>query len=774
MTSLIGRSARLIARHPVLILVIWSVAAVGSAMIAVFGVGGPTIFDQIETARPSVPGSDSQAAQDILEASPQGTAVVALVRGLDLADPAVAARAGEIVAAARPGLAGLPDVAQVLDPWLAPGGLADPAVAGLVSRAGDGFVVEAVLAQGLDGAAEEAASAAAAERLADLGQAVTAALGGSHLTSSRDLVQRALNTAMEDALVTAEAISLPAALLVMMVVFGGFLAAGMPVLGALAAIATGLGGMLLINTVMALDAVIINVITIIGLGLSVDYGLLMVSRFREELASCGAAGHGGPARRDPAVQQAVYRTIVTAGRTIIFSALTIAVCVLGLATMRPPLLKGIAVGGAMAVLLAMLAATSLVPAALTLLGRHFVRPSPLRRIPGLRRVISGLGDLATDHGAFAALARWVQRRAWLAGGAALVLLVAAASLVGGLQLRSTGLGLLPADDEQGQYYAEVDRCYPLLATPDLSVVTAGPLDDAALAEVGERLASLAAVAEVGGPASLGDGGHQVFTVRLDLDDAGGPEAIAAVEAIRAFGLPVHVAGDAADQLDFRTALIDALPQAATLIVLAVFILLYLMTASLVVPLKALLVNGLSIVASLGLAAWLFTAEHGFPATGLEIYVVAMVVAFGFGLAMDYEVFLLDRVKETYDRTGDNDLAVRHALQRSGRIITSAAAVIIVVFLGFAAGGLAPLQQAGVTLAIVVALDASLVRMVLVPATMTVLGRLNWWAPRPLKRLAASFAIGADRGLHPSVDAAGVAEGTDAAGAGEGTDTAGAG
>jgi RND superfamily putative drug exporter len=403
----------------------------------------------------------------------------------------------------------------------------------------------------------------------------------------------------------------------------------------------------------------------------------------------------------------------------------------------------------MAVLLAMLAATSLVPAALALLGRRFVRPSPLRRAPGLRRVVNGLGDLAADHGAFAALAHWVQRRACLVGAAVLVALIAAASLIGGLQLRSTGLGLLPPDSDQGRYCAAIDRDYPWLAAPDLSVVTAGPLDAAALAAAGERLAALPAVAAVEGPTALGDGGHQVFAVRLEADDPGGPAAVAAVEAIRGLGLPIHVAGDAADQLDFRSALTDSLPLAVALVVAAVFVLLYLMTASVVVPLKALLVNGLSIIASLGLAAWLFTSGHGFATTGLEIYVVAMVVAFGFGLSMDYEVFLLDRIKETYDRTGDNDLAVRRGLQRSGRIITSAAAVIIVVFLGFSLGGLAPLQQAGVALAILVALDASLVRMLLVPATMTVLGRLNWWAPGPLRRLAAGFAIGADRGLDPA-------------------------
>jgi RND superfamily putative drug exporter len=735
----------MITHHPLVVLFIWVAATAASALIAIFGIGGPTIFDQMDTDRPSVPDSDSQAAYDAMNASPTGTAVVEMVRGVDLSDPAVAAFAGVLVATGRADLMALGGVAQVADPWLTPAGPADPAVAGLLSQAGDGFLVQVTLDAGLDEAAEEAASATVVDRLAELGQEVNDAVGGDHLTSSVDLVMDELNSEMESELFRAESISLPAALLVMMVVFGGFLAAGMPIIGALAAITTGLGGMLLINQVMDLDAVIINVITIIGLGLSIDYGLLVVSRFREELGRAGASAQGGPSRRDPAIQQAVYRTVVTAGRTVIFSAVTIAVCVLGLLAMRPPLLRGIAVGGAMSVVLAMAAATSLVPAVLMLVGRRFVRPSPLHRIPGIRRIVSGVGDVVTDQGVFARLARWVQRHAWPVGLVVLALLAAAATLIGGLHMRSTGVGLVDPDQEQGQYYATIDSDYPWLATPDLYVVTSRQLDASQLDTLVARLADVEHVAEVGAPVDLGgSGGNQVLTVQLDVEDGGGREAGAVVKAIRDLGEPVHVAGDAAEQLDFQAALLDGLPLAAGLIVVAVFVLLFLMTASLVVPLKALIVNALSIVASLGIATWVFSTDHGFAVTGLETYVVAMVAAFGFGLAMDYEVFLLDRIKELYDRTGDNDWAVQHGLQRSGRIITSAAAVIIVVFLGFALGDLDPIQQSGVTLAIVVALDATLVRMLLVPATMTILGRLNWWAPRPLQRLAGGFAIAADR------------------------------
>ncbi len=230
-------------------------------------------------------------------------------------------------------------------------------------------------------------------------------------------------------------------------------------------------------------------------------------------------------------------------------------------------------------------------------------------------------------------------------------------------------------------------------------------------------------------------------MRFDLADSGGKDATSIVTGIRTLDPTLMVAGEAAGQLDFTRALLHGFPLAAGLVVVATFLMLFLMTGSLLVPLKALLTNAVSIAASLGIATWTFSTAHGFAVTGLESYIVAIAIAFGFGLAMDYEVFLLDRVKELYDTGKSNNEAVRLGLQRSGRIITSAASVIVVVFVGFGTGSLIPIQQIGVTLAIVVVLDSTLVRMLLVPATMTVLGDLNWWAPAPLKRFAQRFAIG---------------------------------
>lgn len=243
-------------------------------------------------------------------------------------------------------------------------------------------------------------------------------------------------------------------------------------------------------------------------------------------------------------------------------------------------------------------------------------------------------------------------------------------------------------------------------------------------------------------------GYTAVEVFLDAEDAGGAEASAVVHDVRDLDPPFRtwVVGQAASQVDFNAALADGLPLAGGVIAVAVFVLLFLMTGSVLVPVKAILVNVLSLAASLGVTVWVFQGGHGAdllgitPVAGLESYVVAIVVAFGFGLAMDYEVFLLSRIKEFWDAGLDNDAAVERGLQHSGRIITSAAAIIVAVFAGFVAGDLLVIKQVGVALAVTVLIDATLVRMLLVPATMTLLGRWNWWAPAPLRRLHARLGV----------------------------------
>ncbi|MPV39060.1 MMPL family transporter, partial [Georgenia subflava] len=450
------------------------------------------------------------------------------------------------------------------------------------------------------------------------------------------------------------------------------------------------------------------------------------------------------AGRDPVLLEAVRTTVATAGRTVIFSALTVTFAVAGLLLLRPEVLRAIASAGIAAVLLAVACAVTLVPALLVLLGDRMRRPSVLSRVPGLRAFLRGFGDIAPNEGVFSKLARRVHAHPWLVLVGSLAVLLLLASPVTGLTMRSSTTELLPPDSDQRDYIAVLAEDYPGSRTPDLTVVADAGTADAA--ELGAEIATLDRVETVTGPVESGD--HTVLSVFLDVDDPAGAEATAAVEQVRALdpGFETWVLGQAANQLDFNDALVDGLPLAAVVVVLAIFVLLFLMTGSLLVPLKALLVNLLSLTASLGVTVWIFQEGHltGLldfaPVAGLESYVVAIAVAFGFGLAMDYEVFLLSRIKEYWDAGRDNDEAVERGLQRSGRIITSAALIMVAVFAGFVTGELIAIKQAGVALAVVVLVDATLVRMLLVPATMTLLGRWNWWAPAPMRRFYSKFKI----------------------------------
>ncbi|WP_235866048.1 MMPL family transporter [Serinibacter arcticus] len=748
--------------RPRSVLVAWILLALAAGGFAMTPVLGEPLFAKLSTGEPGVPGSQSVRVSELLSDSAGGSTTTLLVGGSDLSDPDTLTGLTDpdgALANARGDLSEIDGVQAVADPLIAGDPTADPALAALVSTDGDAFVVRVTLTEGLADDALTAAEQDVVDRLTVLGEDLVAAdLASAGSVSNTGIVIRAINHQMEQDLIRGELVALPISLLVMVIVFGGALAAGMPIVGAVASIVGGLGTIMGLSYVMDLDSVVINVVTVLGLGLSIDYGLLIVSRFREELKRLvdddvrletagipvGRRRRGGR-RRDPLVLEAVRTTVGTAGRTVFFSALTIAISVLGLAAFPADLLQALGVAGALVVVLALATALTLVPALLVLSGRRFLAPSILSRVPGLRAVVGRLGDVAPDHGVFSRLTAVVQKRPWFVMIGAFAALLVMASPLLGLQLRNSGIDMLPPGTEQRAHLDAVSSGFPALGGADVWVVATDAPDETALSEATEALTAVEHVASVDPAVDLGDG-NVLLGVRLDVDDAGGAEAVAVVNDVRDLGLGLLVGGQAAGQVDFGQSLIDGLPLAGGLVVLATFVLLFLMTGSVLVPVKALITNVLSIAASLGITTWVFQEGHlgsilGFESVGgIESYIVAVVVAFGFGLAMDYEVFLLSRVKELYDGGASNDEAVRLGLQRSGRIITSAALVIIVVFAGFATSSLLPIKEAGFALALAVALDATLVRMLLVPATMTVLGDRNWWAPRWLRPLAARLSL----------------------------------
>ena len=705
------------------------VVAVWAVLIAVgFALSGQ-VFDRLVQTRGGA-NTESIRGLDLLDqVSPYGGQIVAVVgaAGDDPALPSVAADLGR-----------LEGVGRVRWPG-SPGGT------GLV--ASDGSAVAFVIDLKRD-VVDQDRTVADVKSVLDLlrRDGVGRVLVGGDVVAFDEI-----NTQIQADIAFAELIALPVTLVVMVLIFGGLIAAGLPVLAALASIGVAFLCLLAISTVLDLDPNVVPVTTFMGLGLAIDYSLLMVSRFREERGA-GLDVHA-----------AVARTAATAGRTILFSGLTVATALSGLFLFAEPIFHGIAAAGVAVVLLAVLAALTLVTALLAILGHRISAPTaPL-----------------PDDGRFARLGRSVQRRPWtvallVAGGLLLL-----GTPVFGVTFANGGAELLPAQFESRQVADALTERFPGgTGTDPVTVVARAPA--AELAAWAQRtLADVPAgrVAAVGPPVQL-PGGVSVLSV-VPTGAAQGEAAKALVADLRADPAPGNglVTGQAAFLVDFQHSIGQRAPWAFALVAFATLVLLFLMTGSLVVPIKAIVMNTVSLGATFGALVWIFADGHlegllGFQGTGaIETWVPVLVFAFAFGLSMDYEVFLLARIKEAYDaapmgaRDGDtpaasrndtaaasrndtaaasrNDSAVRLGLQRSGRIITSAALIVVIVFLGFATAKMLGLKEMGVALAIAVTVDATVVRCLLVPATMTLLGDANWWAPGPLRRLHARF------GLHES-------------------------
>jgi RND superfamily putative drug exporter len=312
-----------------------------------------------------------------------------------------------------------------------------------------------------------------------------------------------------------------------------------------------------------------------------------------------------------------------------------------------------------------------------------------------------------------------------------------------LQTRTAFTDYLPEKSDVTQAYETVQNDYPALVAPSIVVVADTTPDEAK--DLYDHLSGLADVGYVTAPTALSDDANRsVINVHVDIENQVGQQVTDDVIELRGHdpGYGIQIGGPAALQYDFMHSIIDRAPLALAIMIVAVFLLLFLMTGSLMVPLKAIIINALSLFASLGVTTFIFmNGLVGMPKVmGMETFILVCTACFGFGLAMDYEVFLISRIKEFWDKGLPNDEAVERGLQRSGRIITSAAAIIVAVFIGFTFGEMIPIKEIGVALAATVVIDATLVRMLLVPATMTVLGKYNWWAPKPFRWLYSKLHI----------------------------------
>ncbi|MGW6847947.1 MMPL family transporter [Streptomyces virginiae] len=548
-------------------------------------------------------------------------------------------------------------------------------------------------------------------------------------------VQREVTRTIQEDLLRAELIALPITLVLLVLVFGSAVAALLPLgVGIVAILGTNavLRGLTEVTDVSVFAQ---NLTTALGLGLAVDYALFIVRRFREELA----AGH------DPVA--AVGVTLRTAGRTVLFSALTVAVSLSAMLFFPMYFLRSFAYAGVAVVLLAAAAALILLPAALVLLGNR-VNALDLRRLWRRGRPEAAATEPAETGKGWRWTAALVMRRAPVFAVATTVGLLLLGLPFLGVKFGTVDDRQLPKDASSHMVQEQIRDGFPNSPGGGLTVLAEGAPGPESLMAYRDRLAALPGVIRVDGPiASRTEGRYSSFSLSVE-GEAVGETARDLVDDVRAVDadFKTSVTGQAAVLVDAQQAIAGALPAAAALVVLATLLLVFLLTGSLLIPLQAVLLNALSLTAMFGAVVWVFQEGNlsgllSFTATGdIETTLPVLMFCIAFGLSMDYGVFLISRIKEEYDRTGDHESAVRTGLARTGGLITAAAVILAVVMVAIGTSRVTNTKMLGLGIALAVLMDAMVVRSLLVPAVMKLTGRATWWAPAPLRRLHERFGL----------------------------------
>ncbi|MFE6621673.1 MMPL family transporter [Streptomyces sp. NPDC057740] len=632
-------------------------------------------------------------------------------------DPAVAAEARRI--AAR--LADEKGVTGVGSYWQADASAA-PAL-----RAEDGH--EALIAARITGEEKQAG-----ETLDRIAPELRGAHGPVEVSVGGPVaVRHEMQTTIQEDLVRAEVIALPVTLVLLVMVFGSAVAALLPLgIGIVAILGTNavLRGL---TEVTDVSVFAMNLTTALGLGLAVDYALFIVRRFREELAA-GA---------EPL--PAVGTTLRTAGRTVLFSALTVAVSLAAMLLFPQYFLRSFAYAGIAVVLLAAAAALILLPAALVLLG-HRVNALDLRKLfrRGRPKATASAAG-ATEGRAWTRTANLVMRRApFFALGTTAVLVLLGLPFLG-VRFGTADDRQLPSSAESHVVQQHIRDGFPGSPGGGLEVLAEGRATPAQYAAYKERIAALPEVLRVDGPLVKGESAY--FTV-LPKGEAVDDPAQRLVDDLRATRAPfdTKVTGAAAVLVDSKDAIAERLPLAAAFIAIVTLLLVFLLTGSVLIPVQAVVLNALSLTAMFGAVVWVFQDGHlsgllGFTSPGsIETTLPVLMFCVAFGLSMDYGVFLLSRIKEEYDTTGDHDEAVRHGLQRTGGLITAAAVILAVVMVAIGTSRVTNTKMLGLGIALAVLMDAMIVRSLLVPAVMRLTGRATWWAPGPLRRFHERFGL----------------------------------
>ena len=667
------------------------------------GVVGSLVFARLEGGGYSDPGSDSYKAADYLTETfkVKDPAIIFIIdAGKSVADPAVAAE----VAAIESDLRSIPDIEKTLSYWSAGGAKQ------LMSADGNSAYLFIY--------GEKADPILLTDLASELQKKYDGKIGNLRIyVGGIATFNDAINKKISNDLKLAEAISIPLTFLFLLFVFGGLIASAMPVVVAVSAILGAFLILYLISLFTGVSIFALNLVTGMGMGLGIDYSLLMVNRFREEL-------HAGKS-----VEESVAQTVKTAGRTVFFSGITVMISLAALMFFPQMFLKSFGYAGVSVVAIAILGARIPLPAILALLGtkidKFVVRKSSIT---------------PKEDGRWAHTARFVMKRPVAVVVLSLLILGTLASPIKDIVFSQADTRVLPASNKAAiASQVGLDKFPGEQANPIEIIIPNGTTKMVEVNNFVSDLANISGVVNIGAPETVGT---DVRIAAVHSMGARTPAAEKMITAIRALKVPAGtlIGGVAADYADSQIGIAKKLPLALLWIALGTLLLLFMFTGSIILPIKAIILNLLSLSATLGVLTWIFIGGNlnwlvgSFTNTGtIDTSMVILIAVVAFGLSMDYEVFLLSRIKEEHDAGHSNIESVALGLQKSARIITAAAVILAVVFAIFVTSGVTSIKTMGFGVAFAILLDATLVRALLVPALMRLFGERNWWAPKALKR-----------------------------------------
>jgi RND superfamily putative drug exporter len=700
---------------------------------------GSDVTSRLQTGGQTDPGSDSALAAKAMEQSfTSGRPnLVLLVRAPDGVDSAAVAAEADRLASQ---LDSEPKVSSVVSYWQ----VKSPAL-----RSTDGK--EALIVAHVDGTEKQADTEldTLGPRYQGVRGPITVEVGGSAA------VRNQVTSTVRGDISAAEAIGIPLTAFVLILVFRSFIAALLPLLvGIIAVIGTN-ASLKGLSSVTDVSIFSVNLATGLSLGLAADYGLFIVRRYREEL------------RKGADTPTAIRTTLNTAGRTVAFSSLTVAVAVSSMLIFPLYFLRSFAYAGVSVVILAALAALITLPAGLVALGKYVDALDISRVFLWVGRRLRGRREPAAPGSGWRKMAEAVMRRPVI-----YALLSIAFLLLLGAPFLHVNFGLpddrlLPKTYESHVVQQALRDDFDSRPTGELDVVATGVQPQSRSAAINDyaiRLSTLDKVVRVQALTGTYQGGRQVgpadqFSSRFANGNATylavtstaediSSESQDLVHRVRAVPAPfqVRVAGTPADLVDAKKALVNRLPWAIAIIAATTLVLIFLLTGSVLIPIKALLMNTLSLSATFGALVWIFQDYHlssilNFQQTGwVDVTLLVLLFCVAFGVSMDYEVFLLSRIKEEYARTGDNRSAVVYGIEKTGGVVTAAALITSIVFIAMGTSRVTNIKMFGVGLALAMLTDASIVRTVLVPALMRLAGKANWWAPAPLRWVYNRFGL----------------------------------